>query len=139
MNARDKNLRDQDAMAPHLVDGMTEGRKKAFELAAEAAKQLLTLSVGVIAFSVTFLKDIFGVAAATVSPKSFALLFAMWAFYLASAVAGVITLNFLAGRALDVEPQLKGSSAQSAGRWQMILFAIALLLTVAFGISLAVS
>lgn len=123
----------------HLVSGMSEGRKKAFELAADAAKQLLTLSTGVIAFSVTFLKDIFNIAAHKITPAGYCVLVSMWLFYLASAVAGILTLNWLAALALNDEPELVGSDAQNAGKWQMLLFAIALLLTVTFGALLAYS
>jgi hypothetical protein len=57
----DRHVRKFDSEKDHGVEGMTEAREKAFNLAAEAARQILTLSVDIIALIVTFLENIFQV------------------------------------------------------------------------------
>lgn len=120
----------------HRLIGMTEGRKKAFDLAAEGAKQILTLSTGVIALSVTFLKDIFNIQAHSLQKYAYGVLITSWVLFIAAAIAGVLTLYRLSMRALDPEPELVGSNAQTLAEWQMLLFLAGLVAMVIFGILL---
>jgi hypothetical protein len=123
----------------HEILGMTEERKKAFDLAAEAAKQILTLSTGIIALTITFLKDIFQIASHAISKCTFGVLIGAWVLFITAAVAGVFTLYNLSSRALDPEPELRGSRAQTAAKWQMILFLAGLGAMVAFGVLLVLN
>jgi hypothetical protein len=65
--------------------------EKAFEFAQEATKQLITLATGVIALTITFLKDVLG------TDGSAGFLQAAWVLYLVSIVFGVLTLLNLTG------------------------------------------
>lgn len=120
----------------HTGSGMTEARKKAFDLAAEAAKQILTLSVAVITFSVTFLKDIFQIQSHPVPNFAYGVLVSAWVLFILSSVAGIYTLYGLCARALDPDPELLESAAQTAAKWQMVLFLLALAAISAFGVML---
>src|SRR4051812_12494568 len=66
--------------------------EKAFAFAQETAKQLLTLSTGIFAITLTFLKD-----AAGAHPHGKAFLEFGWGCYLASILFGVMLLMTLAG------------------------------------------
>ncbi|MDY8136538.1 hypothetical protein [Aquimarina sp. 2201CG5-10] len=64
---------------------MKENVKKAFDFASDASKQLITLSTGIIALTITFAKDIlkdFG-------NESFNWLFWAWGFYILCVFSGV--------------------------------------------------
>jgi hypothetical protein len=76
---------------------MPDKRSKAFDFAADVAKQFITLSTGILALTITFAKDIGG------GPSQGAplLLGLSWVLYLLSIVAGVWTLMALTG---ELEP-----------------------------------
>lgn len=75
----------------------TEANKKAFDFASETTKQLLTLSTGIVALTITFAKDI--LIAVPFSAKLF--LMAAWGVYVVSLLFGISTLMALAG---ELEP-----------------------------------
>lgn len=77
---------------------MDERRKKAFELATETVKQLITLSTGIIALTITFSKDLLEAVPAAAKP----FLTFGWLAYLACVVFGVWALMALTG---SLEPQ----------------------------------
>jgi hypothetical protein len=81
------------------LEKLPANRAKAFDLAAEVAKQLIALSSGIVAITVTFATDLF--AKAPNSPTW--LLVSGWAVYTASAFFGVFTLCCLAGN-LELTP-----------------------------------
>jgi ketosteroid isomerase-like protein len=70
-----------------------EPAKKAFDFASEATKQLLTLSTGIIAVTITFSKDI--LISVPFSAKVF--LMTAWGAYVLSLVFGLFTLLALTG------------------------------------------
>jgi Ca2+/H+ antiporter len=72
---------------------MEENVKKAFDFAADATKQLITLSTAIIALTITFSKDIVG--AANIG-NSFSI-FAAWILFILSIVFGILTLLALTG------------------------------------------
>jgi ketosteroid isomerase-like protein len=79
---------------------LTERVKKAFDFAAETTKQLITLSTGIIALTITFTKDLLK----SVSPFSKWLLIASWCIYLLSIMAGLATLMALTA-SLEPKPE----------------------------------
>src|SRR5687768_11657747 len=62
---------------------MEERRKKAFDFAADATKQLVTLAIGVVTLTITFAKDVVKVAS---GPQKVLLTLA-WIVYLLSIVS----------------------------------------------------
>lgn len=123
--------------------GFSDRRAKSFDYAAEATKQLIALATGVIAFTVTFSKDYL----ASVSKPLKVVAAGSWALYVISACAGLLILYALAGQ-LDPGGELEDESKWSGARiWagsvrglmmvQQVMFALALLVTVAFA-SLAI-
>lgn len=79
-------------------NGMTERIKKAFDFAADSSKQLITLSTGIVALTITFAKDILG-GLGTGLRWMVAL---SWLGYLLSMLFGSWTLLALTG---TLEPQ----------------------------------
>lgn len=120
---------------------MDENLKKAFDFAQETTKQLITLATGVLALTLTFMKDI-----ASSAPGS-ARVYVEWGWgvYIASIVFGVFTMMSLAGN-LERPGQVEGSPGQarqpSIYRPNIVLFSIlqvvtfvsATILTVIFGV-----
>jgi len=86
-------------------------KQKAFEYISEGAKQLITLGAGIIAFTVTFTKDVFMASTATVKISNFgkAILIASWEFYFLSIFAGILTIYLLASQ-LKSDEELPDSS-----------------------------
>ena len=70
-----------------------EWRKKAFDYASDTAKQIITLSTGILALTITFAKDILG----SISSVAKVLLMLAWLVYLFSIAFGLITLFTLTG------------------------------------------
>ena len=71
---------------------MTEQTKLAFEFASDLSKQLITLSTGILALTITFTKDTMGVAG-----KPIRLLLFSWVSYLVSIFFGIWSLMALTG------------------------------------------
>jgi hypothetical protein len=114
-----------------------EKLKKAFDLLAEVSKQLITLSTGILALTITFAKDLIKPADAPVW-----LIKASWVLYVLSIVFGVLTLSTVAGNLeesyiSDKPPTLYAKSIGFYHGTQMILFGIATALIVAFALSLS--
>jgi hypothetical protein len=115
---------------------MDEHRKKAFDFASDVAKQLITLSTGIIAVSVTFSKDI---VKNTANSKYAIILMAVGSFiYLLSILAGLWHLYALTGELEtiqnDHEPTTRGSNATIPAITQIITFLAATLVIIIFGI-----
>jgi hypothetical protein len=70
-----------------------DAHQKAFDFAQETTKQLLTLATGIIALTITFLKDVAG----TASHDDRLYLQWGWIVYLVSIAFGVLTLMALTG------------------------------------------
>jgi hypothetical protein len=112
---------------------MDERLKKAFELATEVHKQLITLATAIVAITVSFSKDIFaGQQGAT------DLLQWGWVLYLLSIMAGVWALLAITGtlaRAAEANqaPVLYKSNIQFPAILQITLFLAGTGLLIAFG------
>ncbi|HEU4710159.1 MAG TPA: hypothetical protein VFS76_01275 [Pyrinomonadaceae bacterium] len=114
---------------------MDERRQKAFDFAAEATKQLITIASAIIAFTVTFAKDFLGNVAS--GHKWIAAV--AWFFYFLSIVSGVLTMYALAGQLEPggeetAKPSIWGGGATLFMGAQQIFFAVAVLVTFLFGI-----
>jgi len=72
---------------------MDDEFKLAFTFAADATKQIITLSTAVLAFTVTFCKDFLGDRAYIAKPW----LLGSWGCFVASNVFGILTLLALTG------------------------------------------
>jgi hypothetical protein len=117
-----------------------ESVKKAFDFAADATKQLLTLSTGILTLTIAFSK----VIADPVPFRARLFLVGAWACFLISIVFGVMTLLALTGT-LDQQPQwaapisIRGDNVRVPALLQIGWFILALLLTLIFGIALLFS
>lgn len=103
--------------------------EKAFDFASDLTKQLITLSVGVIALTVTFVKDVKGTA--------HTLLVVSWAIYLVSILFGVATMMALAGNLErpgdNAKPSIYAGNIRMLAGIQVVAFAVATGLTIWFG------
>lgn len=126
---------------------MDKRTEKAFDFASDATKQLITLSTGVLALTITFAKDILS----NVSGMTSVLLVVGWVLYLLSIACGIWTLLALTGNLAPMgsssepgneDPQSQRASIRTGNViipsvLQIIAFLIATASTVAFGISAA--
>src|SRR5947209_6582475 len=110
---------------------MDDRQTKAFDFAQETTKQLLTLATGVLALTITFLKDI--TKNAPHSAQKW--LHIAWILYLASAVFGVFTLSMLSGNlAKRDEPDIYAWNIRGPSIAQYVTFLVAIGFTINFGI-----
>jgi hypothetical protein len=114
---------------------MDQRRQAAFTFAQDATKQLIALSTGVIALTITFFHDF----ASTAGPAARALMAISWVLYLLSILCGLATLLALTGslepRGADASaPSIRGSNVTYPAVAQVILFVLAVALTVLAGI-----
>jgi len=120
---------------------MEERLKKAFDFASESTKQLIALSTGVIALTITFSKDIARAdAAEKIAPHTKWVLFIAWAVYLLSILFGVLALLNLTG---NLEPKQKAPPVPAPTIWapgvrrfsvaQILMFLTATGLVIIFG------
>jgi hypothetical protein len=111
----------------------TPRAEKAFSFAQEVAKQLITLSTGIFAITLTFLKD-----AAGPHPSGKSFLEIAWGCYLVSIVCGVLLLMALAGnleRPQSTTDSIYSRNIKLFACAQIILFLAALVLTLSFGLT----
>jgi hypothetical protein len=110
-------------------------RAQAFTVAQEAMKQEITLATGIFALTLTFLKDF------TSANTDKTLLEFAWGGYLLSVLFGVFALMCLAGQLEtaddETEPTINGPGIRFFAIIQALLFIVALLLTLIFGIEYA--
>jgi hypothetical protein len=105
---------------------------KRFDFAADAAKQVVTLSSAIVALTITFYKDF----ATGASESSRELMMAAWAAYIASILFGLIHLFQLSGALNSKNPSKRTPSnlnAKVSSVIQQVAFFIALVLTVLGG------
>lgn len=105
--------------------------QKAFDFAQEATKQLITLATGVIALTITFLKDVIH------TDGSAGFLQAAWVLYLVSIVFGVLTLLNLTGNlerpGEGRTPSIYRGSILVFSSGQVVTFCLAVAFTLVFG------
>lgn len=115
---------------------MDDRRKKAFDFASDVAKQLITLSTGIIAITVTFSRDI--IKGSSYQRSAIILLTIASGVYLLSILAGLWHLYALTGELeaveSDHEPTTRGSNATRPAVAQIIAFLIATLLIIIYGV-----
>jgi hypothetical protein len=112
---------------------MDDQRKKAFDFAQETSKQLITLATAIIGLTVTFGKDFAG------GVNGFArfLAIASWVLFLISILFGLITLMAMTGSLepkVEAAPSIRGSNVTVPAAIQVLLFFLALVAAVWFGI-----
>ncbi len=106
--------------------------EKSFDFAQETVKQLIALSTGVVALTVTFSEDVLGDKAAEVADT----LTRSWIAFLVSIVFGVWSLMALTGSlgAKD-SPEIYGWGVRLPAILQILAFAIGMVLTIKVGAS----
>lgn len=114
---------------------MDDQRQKAFDFCSELTKQLLTLSTGIIAITVTFSKDVFGSMAAT----SNSWMIGSWVSYVASILFGVWTLMALTGTLepapdQQVDASIRGANVRIPSLFQILLFLTGISCTVVYAV-----
>jgi len=128
-----------------LEINMDDQQKKAFDFASDLTKQVITLSSGIIAFTVTFSKDFVKLDS---TPKSAIWVLTLaWMFYLISIIAGVITLMGLTGQLEPVAaksvdkadksehtPKITASTIRYCSGAQLIAFLLATIFVPVFGV-----
>lgn len=102
---------------------------KAFDLAQDGAKQLLTISAGIIVITITFFSD-FG-AHAMFAAKI--LMVIAWGLYLISIVAGIGVLYSLAGNLQNDKLDIYLDPVRIFSIGQFLIFLLALVLTITAG------
>jgi hypothetical protein len=108
---------------------MDENVSKAFDIAQDASKQLLTVSAGIVVLTITFFAD-FG-NHAPFSAK--VLLGIAWVAYSISILLGIFTLQTLAGNLQNSNLNIYQFNTKLFSITQIIAFLIALTLTVVAG------
>lgn len=112
---------------------MEEQRKLAFSFAQDTTKQLITLSTGIIALTVTFWKDI----AQPAGSLGRGLLMLSWLAFLASVICGVWAMLALTGTLEpttdhDDGPSIRGKNVTVPSMAQILSFILGLVLAIAF-------
>jgi hypothetical protein len=123
---------------------MSEELSKAFDFAQETTKQFITLATGILALTLTFLKDV--ASSAPAGTRSY--LQWGWAVYIASILFGVLAMMSLAGnlerpgekkiegedRKVPLTPSIYRGNIVLFESLQVLTFLIATILVVIFGI-----
>ena len=119
---------------------MDERRKKAFDFASELTKQLITLSTGILAITITFSRDIIK---SPVTPRTaIVMMMLAWGVYLLCIVFGIWTLMALTGElepkpgttASPPEPTTKNFNVFLPTLLQIVSFLIATMTVIVFGV-----
>ena len=112
---------------------LSAGRSKAFDFALESTKQMIALSTGVLAITITFLKDGAGGGVADVGALKVA-----WLLFLLSVVFGLLTLMGLTGELESPpdgkQPSIYDKQIQWTSLGQVATFGAALVATIVFGL-----
>lgn len=126
---------------------------KSFDFAESTSKQLITLSTAIVAFTITFGKELFG---GIDNGFAFGVLITAWVFFVVSIICGVWTLMALTGsldKAINIVKEKKGEQGSekevevsiydSNIRWpeffQVLFFVLALSATIWYAIVLTTS
>lgn len=107
---------------------------KAFEFAKEVATQLITLSTGIIALTITFSKDFLRSS----SSGARRLAVAGWAFYFWSLIFGVWTLMALTGNLEPIEGapilSIRSSNISIPATLQVVSFLVGTAITIIYAV-----
>lgn len=112
---------------------MNEQTKKAFEIAAEIHKQLITLATAIITVTISFAKDLF-----SGHKENLYLVQWGWTAFLGSVVFGVWAIMALAGSLIQAgkankEPELLRFNVQFPAILQIICFLLGTFFIIRFG------
>jgi hypothetical protein len=116
---------------PTIPLPMQEWRKQSFDLAADSAKQLITVSAGIITITVLFSKDLGTV------PRAIALF--AWLVFLLSITCGVFAVFNMSGNLHNAAdgrkafPSIKSKGVTRCLTGQIFFFLVGLLLILVFG------
>ena len=114
---------------------MEEQVKLAFQFVSDLDKQLITLSTGILALTITFTKDILG----GINQRHIRLLLWSWIFFLLSITCGIWCLMALAGTLASGSSasvqgaSVTGSNARIPGGAQIITFILGVGLIIVYG------
>lgn len=114
---------------------MTTWSERAFDTVVDITKQVLTLSTGVVALSVTFLTEVAGDA----GPSARNVLAFSWVAFTLAVVLGLLTLMAAAGVQRDAgaegadAPSIDATNLRLLGGGQLITFGLGLILTLIAG------
>ena len=97
-------------------------QEKAFEFASDTNKQLISLSVGSVALTVTFAKDVFGGLSSTNSGW----LLAGWIIHLFSVLAGLLALMAHVGTLAKTEKDVYSANIVVCTIGQVLAFLVGL-------------
>jgi hypothetical protein len=130
------NSSEAKPTSPGETQAIDEAAKKAFDFASETTKQLLALSTGIIALTITFSKDFVH----QVPARAVTFLVWAWLSYLMSIVFGIWTLMALTGTLQPkintiAPPRIWGRNVTRPSSLQILSFLIGLVLTICFGIA----
>jgi hypothetical protein len=131
----DAHTNDASSAASSGHQELGDAAAKAFDFAQDVTKQVLTLSTGIIALTITFFKDF-----ANHAPHVAEILMGWsWIAYLASVVLGLWTLMALTGTLQplhpgNVRPSIERANVRLPALLQLVCFLIALILSVWSGI-----
>jgi uncharacterized membrane protein len=114
---------------------MASWSERAFDTVTEITKQVLVLATGIIALSITFVKDF----ATHASSGAKDVLAWSWGVYVVSIICGFLTLMASAGVQQEAgekstEPTINSGNLRLMGALQLGSFSIAIILTVIAGI-----
>lgn len=115
---------------------MTTWTERSFDLISEITKQVLALSTGVVALSVTFLTDVAQDAGETAR----ILLGSSWVAFALAIVFGMLTLMAAAGLQRDAgqngaaTPTINAGNLRFLGGVQLLFFAVGMVLLLVAGI-----
>lgn len=112
-----------------VMTNIDETTKKSFEFAQDTTKQLITLSTGIVAITLTFFKDF----APGSSDSARYLMTIAWVFFLVSIFFGVLHLLALTGALSGAPATVWNKNAVIASAFQQIAFMVGLVLAVSAG------
>lgn len=104
---------------------------KSFDFAQDLTKLLITLATGIVTITITFLNDV-----ADQAPSSAHILIGLaWLFFLISIVSGIVALAGMAAALYEKEsPKIGAGDIVWPSRAQFVFFALAVALTIWFGV-----
>lgn len=117
------------AVALLLTDGGLDPMA-AFDFAAETAKQLITLSTGIVALTLTYASG----PGKSGSGHARRLLIASWVVFLLSTLFGVGTLMAMTGTLAQGELDVYADSIRTYSGLQIVTFVVGLGVAIAYGI-----
>jgi hypothetical protein len=112
--------------------------QNAFNLASDLDKQIISLSTGLLAVSITFIKEI-----VKTTPKVWMqnFLYVSWFFYLLAVCVGLLTMGKLTSASLELQPIAGKESLDAAMPFALIqesFFLLGVVCTIFYGIAVAV-